>query len=77
MLVVYAGAANADADADATFAAAAADPESDLEAMAGELTSKCLHGADSCCCESPEGFSSKQLCSAMQRCWYLRMAQPA
>ena len=69
MLVVYAGAANADADADATFAAVAADPESDLEAMAGELTSKCLHGADSCCCESPEG--------AMQRCWYLGMAQPA
>jgi hypothetical protein len=37
MLVVYAGAANADADA--TFPAAAAAPESDLEAMAGELTS--------------------------------------
>jgi hypothetical protein len=48
MLVVYAGAANANADA--TFAAAAADPASDLEAMAGELTSKCLHSADSCCC---------------------------
>jgi hypothetical protein len=68
MLVVYAGAANADA----MFAAAAADPESDLEALACELTSKCLNGADSCCCESPGGSSSKQLCSAMQKCWYLQ-----
>jgi hypothetical protein len=46
---VYAG--NADAEADATLAAGAANSESDEDAMAGELTSKCLHGADSwgCC----------------------------
>lgn len=39
-----------DADADATFAAAAANLESDVEAMAGELPSKCLHGSGSCGC---------------------------
>jgi hypothetical protein len=32
----------ADAEADATIAAAAANLESDVEAMAGELPSKCL-----------------------------------
>jgi hypothetical protein len=43
---VYTG--NADAEADARFAAGAANPESDVEAMAGELKSKWLHGADGC-----------------------------
>jgi hypothetical protein len=44
-------AGNADADGDAPFAAATAEPDSGLEAMAGELTSKLtsvLGGADSC-----------------------------
>jgi hypothetical protein len=42
---LYAG--SADAEADATFWAGATNPESDVEAMAGELTCKCLHGGDS------------------------------
>jgi hypothetical protein len=48
-VVVYTG--MADAEADATFAAGAVNTESDVEAMAGELTSKCPHGAVSwgCC----------------------------
>jgi hypothetical protein len=47
---VYAG--NVDVEAYATLAAGAANPESDVDAMhmAGELTSKRLHGADSCGC---------------------------
>jgi hypothetical protein len=45
--------ADADAGADVTFAAAAADPDSHVEAMTGELRSRCLDGdggVGSWCC---------------------------